>query len=78
MLDTLGERIHDNRMLRLIGQMLQAGYLEDWVWNATLSGVPQGGLFPRACPTSTWTAGQVCRHNAVAGIHPRGAQGREP
>ena len=24
--------------------MLQAGYLEDWEWNATLSGVPQGGV----------------------------------
>ena len=24
--------------------MLQAGYLEDWVWNATLSGAPQGGV----------------------------------
>ena len=22
----------------------QAGYLEDWVWNATLSGAPQGGV----------------------------------
>jgi Type II intron maturase/Reverse transcriptase (RNA-dependent DNA polymerase) len=44
MLDTLGEKIHDNRLLRLIGQMLQAGYLEDWVWNATLSGAPQGGV----------------------------------
>jgi group II intron reverse transcriptase/maturase len=44
MLATLGEKIHDNRFLRLIGQMLQAGYLEDWVWNATLSGAPQGGV----------------------------------
>jgi group II intron reverse transcriptase/maturase len=44
MLETLGEKIHDNRLLRLIGQMLAAGYLEDWVWNATLSGVPQGGV----------------------------------
>ena len=44
MLETLGEKIHDNRLLRLIGQMLPAGYLEDWVWNATLSGVPQGGV----------------------------------
>jgi len=44
MLETLGERIHDARLLRLIGQMLQAGYLEDWTWNATLSGVPQGGV----------------------------------
>ena len=44
MVETLGEKIHDNRFLRLISQMLQAGYLEDWVWNATLSGVPQGGV----------------------------------
>ena len=44
MLSTLAEKIHDNRFLRLIKQMLQAGYLEDWVWNATLSGVPQGGV----------------------------------
>ncbi len=44
MLETLGEKIHDNRLLRLVGQMLRAGYLEDWVWNATLSGVPQGGV----------------------------------
>jgi group II intron reverse transcriptase/maturase len=40
----LGERIHDNRFLRLIRRMLQAGYLEDWRWNATLSGAPQGGV----------------------------------
>lgn len=44
MLSTLGENIHDNRFLRLMRNMLQAGYLEDWVWNATLSGVPQGGV----------------------------------
>jgi group II intron reverse transcriptase/maturase len=44
MLETLGERIRDNRLLRLVGQMLRAGYLEDWVWGATLSGAPQGGV----------------------------------
>jgi group II intron reverse transcriptase/maturase len=44
MLATLGENIHDNRFLRLLRNMLQAGYLEDWKWNATLSGVPQGGV----------------------------------
>jgi group II intron reverse transcriptase/maturase len=44
MLDALGENIHDNRMLRLVSNMLAAGYLEDWVWNPTLSGVPQGGV----------------------------------
>jgi group II intron reverse transcriptase/maturase len=44
MLATLAEKIHDNRLLRLVGQMLRAGYLEDWIWNATLSGAPQGGV----------------------------------
>ncbi len=44
MLGILGEKIHDNRFLRLMRNMLQAGYLEDWKWNATLSGCPQGGV----------------------------------
>jgi group II intron reverse transcriptase/maturase len=44
LLSVLAEKIHDNRFLRLIKQMLQAGYLEDWIWNATLSGAPQGGV----------------------------------
>jgi group II intron reverse transcriptase/maturase len=44
MVETLGEKIHDRRLLRLVGQMLAAGYLEDWVWGATLSGAPQGGV----------------------------------
>jgi group II intron reverse transcriptase/maturase len=44
MVDTLGAKIHDNRFLRLLRNMLQAGYLEDWVFNATPSGVPQGGV----------------------------------
>jgi hypothetical protein len=29
MRETLGEKIHDNRFLRLVGGMLSAGYLED-------------------------------------------------
>src|SRR5262249_51999189 len=44
MLSTLAEKIHDGRFLRLLRNMLQAGYLEDWVYNATLSGAPQGGV----------------------------------
>ncbi len=43
LLGILGEKIHDNRFLRLIKNLLQAGYLEDWTWKATLSGSPQGG-----------------------------------
>ena len=44
MVKMLAENIHDNRFLRLIRNMLQAGYLEDWKFNATPSGVPQGGV----------------------------------
>jgi group II intron reverse transcriptase/maturase len=44
MLTILAGHIHDNRFLRLIKQMLQAGYLEDWEYHATLSGCPQGGV----------------------------------
>jgi group II intron reverse transcriptase/maturase len=43
LIDTLAEKIHDNRFLRLVRNMLTAGYLEDWVYEATLSGAPQGG-----------------------------------
>jgi group II intron reverse transcriptase/maturase len=44
MVETLAEKIHDNRFLRLVRNMLTAGYLEDWRWHATLSGAPQGGV----------------------------------
>ena len=44
MIKILAEKIHDNRFLRLMRNMLRAGYLEDWRWNATLSGAPQGGV----------------------------------
>jgi group II intron reverse transcriptase/maturase len=43
MVRILSENIHDNRFLRLLRNMLAAGYLEEWEWNPTPSGVPQGG-----------------------------------
>ena len=43
MLEILSEKIHDNRFLRLMRNMLEAGYLEDWVWDATLSGPRRAG-----------------------------------
>jgi len=44
MVGILSEKIHDNRFLRLLRNMLTAGYMEDWKWGSTLSGVPQGGI----------------------------------
>ncbi len=40
----LAEKIHDNRFLRLIRNMLKAGYLEDWQYHESPSGTPQGGV----------------------------------
>jgi group II intron reverse transcriptase/maturase len=44
MIKILAGKIRDNRFLRLVRNMLTAGYLEDWKWGATLSGAPQGGV----------------------------------
>src|SRR5581483_12019982 len=44
LLSILAEKLHAGRFLRLIATLLQAGYLEDWVYHVTLSGAPQGGV----------------------------------
>jgi group II intron reverse transcriptase/maturase len=44
MMSILREKLHDNRFLRLIQNLLQAGYLEEWRYHQTLSGCPQGGV----------------------------------
>jgi retron-type reverse transcriptase len=44
LLAILRQQIHDNRFLRLMENLLKAGYLEDWRFNQTLSGTPQGGV----------------------------------
>jgi len=44
LLGILAEKIRDQRFLRLMRNMLKAGYLEDWQYRDTLSGVPQGGV----------------------------------
>jgi group II intron reverse transcriptase/maturase len=44
LMQVLGAKIGDQRFLRLIRGMLQAGYMEDWEYSETLSGTPQGGV----------------------------------
>lgn len=44
LIETLGEKIQDGRFLGLMRKLLDAGYLEDWKFNQTLSGVPQGSI----------------------------------
>jgi group II intron reverse transcriptase/maturase len=44
LVEILCERIHDNRFVRLVKNMLKAGYMEWWVYKPTVSGTPQGGV----------------------------------
>jgi len=44
MLSILRKDIQDERLLRLIGNLLKAGYMDDWRFHATMSGTPQGGI----------------------------------
>lgn len=44
LLDMLSEDIHDGRLLNLMRMCLEAGYMEDWRYNHTYSGAPQGGI----------------------------------
>lgn len=44
MIGILGERIKDERFLRLIRKFLKAGYLEQWEFHGTYCGTPQGGV----------------------------------
>ena len=43
LLSILSKRITNKRFLHLIEQFLKAGYMQDWKYHRTHSGVPQGG-----------------------------------
>jgi group II intron reverse transcriptase/maturase len=44
LIEVLKEHIHDGRCIKLLQELLDAGYMEDWTYNQTRSGVPQGGI----------------------------------
>lgn len=75
LLSILSEKIHDGRFLRLIENMLSAGYLEDWRWNTTLSGAPQGGVVSPILPTSTCTSWTNTSRRFSSRSTPRGQPG---
>ena len=43
LLEVLAKRIEDRRFLKLIKSFLKVGYMENWNYNRTFSGTPQGG-----------------------------------
>lgn len=44
LIELLERRIEDKRFIGLVKAILKAGYLEDWKYNQTYSGTPQGGI----------------------------------
>lgn len=44
LINILRKKIKDERFIRLIWKFLKAGYVEDWRFNKTFSGTPQGGI----------------------------------
>lgn len=44
LMSILCEKILDNRFLRLVENLLKAGYCEQWRYHSTLSGTPQGAI----------------------------------
>ncbi|MCP4603497.1 MAG: hypothetical protein GY847_23765 [Proteobacteria bacterium] len=44
LLEIIGKQIQDERLLKLLKGLLKAGYIEDWKYNKTYSGTPQGGI----------------------------------
>lgn len=48
LLNILREKIKDDRLMKLIRHMLEAGYIEDWKYHHTWSGTPQSGVIMEA------------------------------
>lgn len=44
LINILRRRIQDEYFISIIWKFLKAGYIEDWNYNNTYSGTPQGGL----------------------------------
>jgi len=44
LLSAIREKIQDNRFIRLLKDLIEAGYVEEWKYNPTHSGTPQGGI----------------------------------
>jgi Reverse transcriptase (RNA-dependent DNA polymerase) len=64
LISVLSEKIHDGRFIRLMKQLLDAGYLEDWKFNRTLRESRKvrwfHPCFPTSCSTNWITLSKPC------------------
>lgn len=44
LVNVINSKIKDARLIKLIWKLVKAGYVEDWKFNTTHSGTPQGGI----------------------------------
>lgn len=44
LINLVGKKVKDARLMQVLHKFLKAGYLEDWRYHRTLSGTPQGGI----------------------------------
>ena len=44
LVNVIGSKIKDARLIKLIWKFLKAGYMEEWIYHKTYSGCPQGGI----------------------------------
>jgi len=72
LLDILAESFDDKRFLRLIRELLQAGYLEDWKYNVTLSGAPQGGIISPVLSNAYLSKLDLYIEGVLAPVYTRG------
>jgi group II intron reverse transcriptase/maturase len=72
----LAEKIHDQRFLRLITELLHAGYLENWRFNATLSGTPQGSIVSPVLANAYLNRFDQWVENTLIPAHTRGDKRR--
>ena len=77
LLSVLGEKLHDNRFLRLLKYLLKAGYMEDWKYGRTLSGTPQGGVVSPVLANIYLDRLDKFVENVLIPVHTRGTDRRD-
>ena len=79
LLSVLGDKLHDNRFLRLLKYLLKAGYMEDWIiWPHAERYAARRSGQPHPLQHLPRPVRQVCRERADTSPHPKHRPERQP